>query len=154
MDLARQVFELLKNRGLKLVTAESCTGGLIAKSLTDLAGSSIVFDRGFITYSNQSKTDLLGVKAETLEAYGAVSSHVAQEMAIGALKHAGDIAVSVTGIAGPAGGSDEKPLGLVFIGLAQKNKDVIVKRYNFSGTRDDVRNAACEAALQMILNSI
>ena len=153
-DLTQSVFNLLKERGLKIVTAESCTGGLIAKSLTDKAGSSAVFDRGFITYSNQSKIDLLGVKPASLETYGAVSKEVAREMAIGALKQSGDVALSVTGIAGPDGGSADKPVGLVFIGFVQKNYEPLVFQNNFSGTRDEVRNAAMQAAFQIILDNV
>lgn len=154
LDLTQSVFNLLKDRHFKIVTAESCTGGLIAKSLTDKMGSSAVFDRGYITYSNQSKIDLLGVKTETLAARGAVSKEVAREMAIGALKQSGDLAISVTGIAGPDGGSADKPVGLVFIGFVQKNYEPLVFQNNFTGTRDEVRNAAMQAAFQIILDNV
>jgi len=112
---------LYRTRGLRIATAESCTGGMIAAALTDIGGSSDVFERGFVTYSNEAKTEMLGVPAELIAHHGAVSVHVAREMALGALRHArADVAVAVTGIAGPGGGSDAKPVGLVYLGGARK----------------------------------
>ncbi len=127
---AVEVLEALRRRGWKLATAESCTGGLIAAALTDVAGSSDVFDRGFVTYSNAAKTEMLGVRPATLKAHGAVSEPVAAEMAQGALDHSqAQIAVSVTGIAGP-GGSDHKPEGRVCFGLANGH-DVVTETREF-----------------------
>jgi nicotinamide-nucleotide amidase len=122
MATARVVLDVARAASLKVTTAESCTGGLIAASLTEIAGSSDVFERGFVTYSNQSKTELLGVPADLITQSGAVSEAVARAMAEGALAHArADIAVAVTGIAGPGGGTADKPVGLVFIGAAKRS---------------------------------
>jgi nicotinamide-nucleotide amidase len=133
----------------KLATAESCTGGWIAQSITALAGSSIWFDRGFITYSNKAKVDMLEVATETLVAYGAVSAQTAMEMAIGALNRSdADMAVAVTGIAGPEGGSAEKPVGTVFIAWAVKSGENKVEQFLFDGDRNDVRIKTVFAALK------
>ena len=150
--LARTVLALCEARGIMLATAESCTGGMIAAALTDIAGSSTVVDRGFVTYSNESKQDMLGVKAETLARFGAVSAETAREMAEGALAHSrAGIAVSVTGIAGPGGGSAEKPVGLVWFGLAQAGQPVHSEHRVFKNAdRAEVRQAACRHALQML----
>jgi nicotinamide-nucleotide amidase len=119
--LTRQLAKTLTEQNLSLVTAESCTGGWIAKCCTDIAGSSVWFDRGFVTYSNASKQDMLGVSVESLMKFGAVSQEVVEQMAIGALNNSqADIAVAVTGIAGPDGGSDEKPIGTVWVAWASK----------------------------------
>ena len=119
-DLAHTIVHLAAEKHVMLATAESCTGGMIAAALTDIAGSSRVFDRGFVTYSNDAKQDMLGVTSETLATFGAVSSATAKEMAFGALSNSrADIAVSVTGIAGPSGGTPDKPVGLVWFGIAQ-----------------------------------
>lgn len=116
------ILQAARSQGLRIATAESCTGGMVAVALTDIAGSSDVFDRGFVTYSNAAKTEMLGVKPATLAQFGAVSEEVALEMAMGALAHShADIAVSITGIAGP-GGSDFKPEGRVCFGLAHKGQ--------------------------------
>ena len=123
--LAEDVLSRCRAKGLMLATAESCTGGMIAAALTDIAGSSAVVDRGFVTYSNEAKMEMIGVHAETLAAHGAVSEETATEMAAGALTHSrAGIAVSVTGIAGPDGGSPEKPVGLVCFGIARKGHGV------------------------------
>ncbi len=137
-----------------MVTAESCTGGLIAKVMTDRAGSSAVFERGFVTYSNDAKTELLGVKKETLETFGAVSLETAREMAEGALKNShADIAVSVTGIAGPHGGTKDKPVGLVFIGVSfQGQTDAF--ECHFKGSREEIREQTATSALHVILSHI
>jgi nicotinamide-nucleotide amidase len=145
------VVEALKARGWQIATAESCTGGLIAGAITDIAGSSAVFDRGFVTYSNAAKTEMLGVRPETLEAVGAVSEEVAAEMAQGARRAAGvEIAVSVTGIAGP-GGSEFKPEGRVCFGLSTPG-GTRTQTVEF-GTigRANVRTATVAHALDMIL---
>ena len=117
-DLSADIIQTARDKGLRIATAESCTGGMVSAALTDIAGSSAVFERGFVTYSNQAKIDLLGVSPETLAAFGAVSNEVAREMALGAKTRAGvEMAVSITGIAGP-GGSAHKPEGRVCFGLA------------------------------------
>lgn len=151
MQQVTHLLEKLREQNLKLVTAESCTGGLIATSITEVAGSSDVFERGFITYSNQSKIELLGVSPETLEELGAVSAQTATEMALGAIKNSSaNVAISVTGIAGPTGGSAEKPVGLVYIGIYHQNK-VRVYKHNFSGSRCDVRKESAERAINYLL---
>lgn len=143
---------LLRTQGLKLATAESCTGGMIAVAVTDLSGSSDIFDRGFVTYSNQSKIDLLQVSVETLDSQGAVSQQTAQEMIGGALRNStADVAVAVTGIAGPTGGSAEKPVGLVYIGIGKKGEKPTVFRHIFSGGRSEVRQQTVEAALAHLI---
>ncbi|MEM8833281.1 MAG: CinA family protein [Pseudomonadota bacterium] len=153
--LAKEVFEKLQCRGSILVTAESCTGGMIAAAITDLSGSSAIFDRGFVTYSNDAKMDHLGVQSETLEQFGAVSEQTAIEMANGALQHSkATIAISVTGIAGPTGGSDEKPVGLVYIGLAKKEAETIVVQRHFDGDRASIREQTRDKAFTMLLESL
>lgn len=138
---------------LKIATAESCTGGLIAASLTEIPGSSDVFERGFVTYSNEAKTEMLGVPAGLIAEHRAVSEPVARAMAEGALAHSSaDIAVAVTGIAGPGGGSAEKPVGLVFIGAARKGVSAVAERHVFPGNRAEVRRAAVMRALAVLLS--
>lgn len=147
MLIEEEVVALLRNKGLKVTFAESCTGGLLAGRLVNVAGASEVFKCSVVTYSNKAKRKLLGVNKCTLKVYGAVSSQTAVEMAIGALRHlSGDVAVSVTGIAGPGGGTDTKPVGLVYIACNVQG-NVTVKEYHFSGERLDVRMASVEAAL-------
>ena len=139
--------EKLQNQGLKLATAESCTGGLIAAACTDLAGSSQWFERGFVSYSNAAKTELLGVPAELIAAHGAVSEPVARAMAEGALAHAhAQVAVAVTGVAGPTGGSADKPVGTVWFGWAVPG-GVFSERRRFPGDRAAVRRATVAHAL-------
>lgn len=153
VTLARLVVETYAQRGLTLATAESCTGGLIAGSLTEISGSSAVVDRGFVTYSNQAKQDLLGVPAATLTAHGAVSEQTARAMVSGALAHAPvDCAVAVTGIAGPGGGSAEKPVGLVHFGAARRGGEVRAEHHVFEGDRSAVRRATVLHALGMLLD--
>lgn len=149
MEAAR-VIEALKQRGWCVSTAESCTGGLIAGAITEVAGSSAVFDRGFVTYSNRAKTQMLEVKPATLEGFGAVSEEVAREMAEGARLRAGvDIAVAVTGIAGP-GGSDHKPEGRVCFGLSTaENCDSLTVEFGAIG-RAQVRQATVKKALALL----
>lgn len=153
--LARQVASRLLERGGRLVTAESCTGGLIAKCLTDLPGSSAWFERGWVTYSDRAKRQELGVPAGLIRRYGAVSEQVARAMVRGALRMSrSDMAVSVTGIAGPDGGSPEKPVGTVWIGWAQgegARAVVCTRRFLFDGTRDAVRRQTAAAALKGLI---
>ncbi|WP_394199725.1 CinA family protein [Litoreibacter albidus] len=153
MDEAAQVLRAARARGWRIATAESCTGGLIAGALTDVAGSSDVVDRGYVTYSNQAKQDMLGVTTASLEAYGAVSEQVAREMAMGALAAAGvDVAVSVTGIAGP-GGSAVKPEGMVCFGLATA-QGVLTETVQFGALgRQGVRQATVKHALDLLLKA-
>ena len=153
-DLSQAAVRALRDRSDRLVLAESCTGGLIAGALTAVPGASEVFDRGVVTYSNQAKTDLLGVSEALVIRQGAVSAPVAEAMAAGALAAtaAATLSVSVTGIAGPDGGTPDKPVGLVYLGLARRNRMVEVHRHVFPGDRDAVRAAAVEAALRLILS--
>jgi nicotinamide-nucleotide amidase len=150
--LARQVIETAAAKGLVLVTAESCTGGLVAGALTAIAGSSAVVERGFVTYSNASKTDLLAVPADLIEAHGAVSEPVARAMARGALAGSGaDLSVSVTGVAGPGGGTAEKPVGLVHFSAVGPNGEIhAMHRFGDIG-RDQVRLASVRVALGLLL---
>lgn len=142
-------------QGLTCATAESCTGGMVAAALTDIPGSSAVVDRGFVTYSNRAKQDMLGVSASTLATYGAVSEEVAIEMACGALKRAKvSLAVSITGIAGP-GGSEFKPEGRVCFGLARSGYDVVHQTIEFGALgRSKVRQAACDHALSLLWDAL
>ena len=137
-----------------LATAESCTGGMIAAALTDIAGSSAVVERGFVTYSNAAKSELLGISPALIVARGAVSAEVAAAMAEGALAHSHTaVAVSVTGIAGPDGGSPEKPVGLVWFGLSTSG-ETTTKHEVFSGDRADIRRQATEKALALLLDGL
>lgn len=150
IELATSVLAACRARGWRLATAESCTGGLVAAALTSTAGSSDVVARGFVAYSNEAKMELLGVPAGTLAAVGAVSAENARLMAMGAVSRAGvDLAVSVTGIAGPGGSSVDKPVGLVYLGVATKDS-VRSERHVFPGDRGGVRRAAMIRALQML----
>lgn len=147
---ATSLLESFKIQGLKLATAESCTGGMIAALLTEIAGSSAVFECGFVTYSNESKINLLGVDAAIIEKYGAVSEEVACAMAQGALAKSGaDVAVSVTGIAGPSGGTETKPVGLVYIAVANKT-GIICEKNIFSGSRQAIRTNSVTQALNLL----
>ncbi|WP_337995603.1 CinA family protein [Oleispirillum naphthae] len=151
LDLARNVLRLGLAAGLRVAAAESCTGGLIAAALTETPGSSAVFERGFVTYSNEAKTELLGVPAATLAAHGAVSEQTARAMAEGALAHSrADAAVAVTGIAGPDGGSAEKPVGLVHFAAARRDRTTRHAVHTFPGNREEVRAAAAETALTLL----
>ncbi|EJF30738.1 MULTISPECIES: nicotinamide-nucleotide amidase [Enterobacteriaceae] len=150
-ELSQRVGNGLGQLGATVTTAESCTGGWIAKVITDVAGSSAWFERGFVTYSNEAKHQLIGVNETTLEAYGAVSKGVVLEMAQGALAAAkADYAVSVSGIAGPDGGTPEKPVGTVWFGFADKHSRTLAKVQRFDGDRDAVRRQATEFALQSL----
>ena len=151
MDLTK-LFELLKARQWMMATAESCTGGMVASSLTDVPGSSAYFDRGFITYSNEAKIDMLDVNPITIQAFGAVSEQCARLMARGAHAHSNaGIAVSVTGVAGPDGGTTEKPVGTVYIGLATAD-EALVHHHLFEGDRASIRRQTAEAAIQHVVN--
>lgn len=148
--LAETVLARCRAQGLLLATAESCTGGMIVAALTDIAGSSDVVERGFVTYSNAAKTALLGVPAALIVRHGAVSAEVAAAMATGALAHAPvDLAIAVTGIAGPGGGTAEKPVGLVYLALARRGGAAQVERQIFPGDRAAVRRATVERALTL-----
>jgi nicotinamide-nucleotide amidase len=146
------LLELCKGRKLMVATAESCTGGLVAGALTDIAGSSAVVDRGFVTYTDEAKQQMLGVPAATLAAHGAVSRETAEAMARGALGHAAaDIAVSITGIAGPGGGSAEKPVGLVHFAAGDRNGRLIHRERRFGDVgRGEVRRLSVLQALSML----
>lgn len=152
---APEILKAARARGLLIATAESCTGGMLAAALTDIAGSSDVFERGFVTYTNLAKQELLGVKARTLDSYGAVSEQVAREMAEGALAHAPvHMAVSVTGIAGP-GGSEFKPEGRVCFGLAQTGQETFSETIEFGAPgRATVRTRARDHALGLLFGAV
>jgi nicotinamide-nucleotide amidase len=144
---------LLKHRQ-KVCTAESCTGGLIAKTFTDLAGSSDWFERGFVTYSNAAKNEMLAVPVSLIDDYGAVSEAVATAMASGALRHSkADYSIAVTGVAGPGGGSDDKPVGTVWIAVASAEQ-MVARRYQFDGDRQAVRTATMQTALELLLDLV
>ena len=148
------ISDLLKKNHITIATAESCTGGLIAHTLTNISGSSEYFDRGFITYSNNAKIELLDVPRILLEKHGAVSKEVAEAMAKGVrTKSNVDIGISTTGIAGPTGGTIEKPVGLVYIAISSNDKPV-VKQFYFSGNRLQNKENTCNAALQMLYDLI
>lgn len=143
------ILKLVENN-ITISTAESCTGGSLGKLITSVSGVSSIYGYGFITYANEAKEKILGVKHETLESYGAVSHQTALEMAIGAKKVSGsDIAVSVTGIAGPGGGTPEKPVGLVYIAFADKD-GAEYRKLNLSGNRDEVRAKTCDCVFGLI----
>lgn len=147
-SLLQELSSALKKLNWQLVTAESCTGGMIASSITDLPGSSIWFERGFVTYSNLSKQEMLAVPEELIIQHGAVSNEVACAMASGALQHsAGQLALSVTGIAGPDGGSIEKPVGTVCFAWAARDSLPVMLKKHFNGTRQEIRLAAVYEAL-------
>lgn len=144
-----EVVELLLEKGYTITCAESCTGGLLCASLVNVSGASEVLNSSLITYANEAKMELLGVKEETLREYGAVSEQTAYEMAVGAAAFAkADVALSITGIAGPGGGTPEKPVGLVYMGCFVNGK-VTVRRYVFSGDRLQVRTSSVKNALEL-----
>ncbi|WP_374087937.1 CinA family protein [Methylomicrobium lacus] len=153
LALAGQLGQQLSKAGHLLALAESCTGGWIAQSVTEIAGSSAWFDRGFVTYSNAAKIAMLGVSDSTLQAHGAVSSQTASEMVAGALRHSdADIALAVTGIAGPGGGTAEKPVGLVFIAWQRRGQPCHCIEQHFEGDRHAVRRQTVQKALQCLLD--
>jgi nicotinamide-nucleotide amidase len=150
--LAETVLARCREKKLMIATAESCTGGMIAGALTDIAGSSDVVERGFVTYSNRAKTEMLGVPAALIGRHGAVSAEVARAMASGALEHAPvELAVAVTGIAGPGGGSADKPVGLVHLATARRGEELQSEHHVFPGDRDAIRRATVERALELLI---
>ncbi|WP_305908270.1 CinA family protein [Methylomarinum sp. Ch1-1] len=147
--LAEQLGAVLESKGVMIAVAESCTGGGICQVITEVPGSSAWFDRGFVTYSNDAKKDLLGVKQASLEQFGAVSQQVATEMAAGALQHSlADITVAVTGLAGPGGATLDKPVGTVFIAWKHKSREGRCERFLFSGSRAEIRQQTIKMALK------
>jgi nicotinamide-nucleotide amidase len=156
IDSARRLVWELEARGLKLATAESCTGGLVAGALTEIAGSSAVVERGFVTYSNTAKIDMLGIDATLIERHGAVSAEVARAMAEGALARSdADVAVAVTGIAGPSGGSAEKPVGLVHFAVARAGLATVHREERFGDRgRTEIRLAAVRTAMSLARETI
>lgn len=157
MSIEKQTVELLKSKKLKLATAESCTGGLISKRITDVSGSSEVFEGGVVCYSNRFKENVLGVSPETLKKYGAVSRETAREMVKGVLSLTkADIAVAVTGIAGPSSDDTNKPVGLVYIAVSDGNSTIVKKLLNnFTGdVREQNRSISADTALEMIMEAI
>ncbi len=147
---AKALLDAFRAAGIKIATAESCTGGMVAGVLTEIAGSSDVVERGFVTYSNEAKAELLGVPMAMIEAHGAVSEPVARSMAEGALAHSrADVAVAVTGIAGPGGGSTAKPVGLVHFGALRRGGSTLHHREVFPGDRAEVRRLAAAKALAL-----
>ncbi|QRM27421.1 CinA family protein [Microvirga sp. VF16] len=153
---AAALLDAYKGKGLKIATAESCTGGLVAALLTEISGSSAVVERGFVTYSNEAKTELIGVPADLIAAHGAVSEPVARAMAEGALAHSrADVAVGITGVAGPTGGTAAKPVGLVHFGLARKDAATVhLERRYGSLSRENVRRRAVEDALALLEQAV
>ena len=149
LDLAAEnLGNFLIQTHTRLVTAESCTGGWLAQCITDIAGSSTWFDRGFITYSNASKSDMLGVQSDTIEKFGAVSTEVARQMLQGALDNSqADYAIAITGVAGPTGGTTQKPVGTVYIGWQKRTEPPVVTLEHFSGDRQEIRRQAVYKAL-------
>jgi nicotinamide-nucleotide amidase len=155
LDEAASLLATLQAKGLTLATAESCTGGLIAAALTAIPGSSATVLAGYVTYSNEAKTRMVGVPTAMLAAHGAVGEPVARQMAEGAAADAGaDIAIACTGIAGPSGGSAAKPVGLVFIGCAARGKQTVVERHVFPGDRTAIRAATVVRAFVLIRRAI
>lgn len=152
--LEEKIVALLCEKKVTLATAESCTGGMLASRIIDVPGVSEVFKAGFVTYANEAKQNLIGVKEETLAQFGAVSEQTAREMVLGAMKAAkADMAVATTGIAGPGGGTKEKPVGLVYIACGSAD-DIVVERCLFNGSRKEIRQASVEHALGMLYKEI
>jgi nicotinamide-nucleotide amidase len=150
---AKTLLELCERKKLTVATVESCTGGLLSGCLTAVPGSSAVVERGWVTYSNQAKSEEVGVELTLLASHGAVSREVAAAMAAGALRHAPvDLAAGITGVAGPGGGSAEKPVGLVYVSAAAKNQLPEVRENRFGGDRDAIRAASVDVALDMLLD--
>lgn len=152
--MEEELVEILTKKQYKITTAESCTGGLVAATIVNVSGASEVFQAGFVTYANEAKEKELGVKSETLQTYGAVSEKTAKEMAIGCAAHAkAQVGISTTGIAGPGGGTAEKPVGLVYIGCAVRS-NVYVEKNVFSGDRQQIRRQAADRAIGFALECI
>lgn len=153
--LSTQLGVELQKHGYKLALAESCTGGMVSAAITEVAGSSDWFDRGFVTYSNASKQELLKVSSNTLAKYGAVSEETAKEMALGALKNShANIAASITGIAGPSGGSEEKPVGTVCFALSTKEGHLETMTEHFKGNRQEIRHQAAIRLITSLINTL
>lgn len=151
IELAARLVALCAEKSLRVAVAESCTGGVLSAAITDIPGASAVFDRGFVTYSNAAKTELLDVDEALIAVHGAVSEAVASAMVLGALTRTGcDLAAATTGIAGPGGGTAEKPVGLVFIAAGGRFGPVRCEEHHFPGSRDNVRQAAALKALEML----
>ena len=152
-SLAKQVQKLLAAKDMFLVTAESCTGGMIAVAMTEISGASKTFDRGFVTYSNDAKIEQLDVPAATIEKFGAVSEQTAMAMADGALQATSksQISVAVTGIAGPEGGTAEKPVGLVYIAIGSLDDDTLVFKHIFKGDREEIRDQAVTSSFNHLI---
>lgn len=149
---AEKLLKICEGKGLKIATVESCTGGLLAGLLTAVPGSSAVIERGYVTYSNEAKAEEVGVDSALIETHGAVSREVAESMAAGALDHAPvDLTASITGVAGPGGGTAAKPVGLVYIGAAHRGRSVEVRENHFDGDRDAIRGDSVRVALEMLL---
>jgi nicotinamide-nucleotide amidase len=154
-SLVQALATIMQDRGMSLATAESCTGGLIAKLVTDLPGSSAWFDRGFVTYSNAAKFELLGVQEAVLCEHGAVSAETVSAMAEGALRHShADISVAVSGVAGPEGGTLDKPVGLVWLAWCRRGQSAESEQFRFEGNRESVRLQAADAALRGLLRRL
>ena len=150
--LCQNLGQQCEQNGIHLVTAESCTGGLLAGAITSIAGSSKWFDRGFVTYSNQSKMDCLSINENDLHTFGAVSAQIAQQMAAGALKNtSANLSISITGIAGPSGSSKDKPIGTVFFACQRKNKVIFEHKALFAGNREIIRDKAVIFAINTLL---
>ena len=156
MQQALRLIETARAAGKRIATAESCTGGLLAGLLTQIAGSSAVLERGFVTYSNEAKTGMLGVETHVIDDHGAVSAAVVRAMVLGALQHSrAEIAVAITGIAGPGGGSETKPVGLVYLGCASRNGEVVISKQKFGDAgRQNVRRAALVEALALLQGAV
>ena len=151
-ELAEQLGECMKAKGMKLASAESCTGGWLAKIITDIPGSSAWFTASVVSYSNEAKQSLLGVNESTLNEFGAVSGETVLEMTDGLFSHTNaDVAVSVSGIAGPDGGTDAKPVGLVWLSWGKRDKSVFANPFNFDGDREEVRKQSIKQALNCLL---
>jgi PncC family amidohydrolase len=154
INIAQKLLELARQKKVMIAVAESCTGGLVTSAITSISGSSDVFDRGFITYSYESKTEILGVPQELIATKGAVSQEVAEQMVLGTIKNShANLAVAITGIAGPSGGTASKPVGLVYIAV-KYNENVEVIENNFQGDRNQIRTQAAEKALELMYRKL
>ena len=154
-EILEKVSKKLHQKKLLLVSAESCTGGWLAKQITDLSGSSAIFDRGFVTYSNESKQEMLGVQKNTIDGFGAVSENVVKEMASGSIKNSNaTISIAISGVAGPDGGTKEKPVGMVCFGLQLKSNEPKAVTQIFKGDRDEIRSQAVDFALTEVYRMI
>jgi nicotinamide-nucleotide amidase len=154
-EITQELARVLKKNGWHLSTAESCTGGMVAASITELAGSSEWFERGYVTYSNQSKSEDIDVSQNLIEQHGAVSDQVARAMALGAKQNSGsDLSLSITGIAGPTGGSPEKPIGTVCFAWALANDQIVSETKYFEGNRQQIRQQACDFSLRKLLSLV